>query len=64
VKDVTATVKEETERLDTAIRGTMDRVDQTAARVRSNVLAKTSRLVGFVRGVRLVIETILKTRAA
>jgi hypothetical protein len=64
VKDVTAIVKEETDRLDTAINSTIDRVDQTATRVRSNVLAKTSSLMGLVRGARVVIEAILKTRAA
>jgi hypothetical protein len=64
VKDVTAIVKEETDRLDTAINSTIDRVDQTATRVRSNVLKKTSSLVGLVRGARVVIEAILKTRAA
>jgi hypothetical protein len=64
VKDVTAIVKEETDRLDTAINSTINRVDQTATRVRSNVLKKTSSLVGLVRGARVVIEAILKTRAA
>ena len=62
VKVVTAKVKEETERVDHAIRTTMDRVDDTADRVRSNVREKTSRLVGFVRGLRVVIEGILHTR--
>jgi hypothetical protein len=64
VKDVTTIVKEETDRLDTAINSTIDRVDQTATRVRSNVMAKTSSLMGLVRGARVVIEAILKTRAA
>jgi hypothetical protein len=59
VKDVTAKVKEETDRVDHAIRATMDRVDDTADRVRSNVRAKTSQVVGFVRGLRVVIEGIL-----
>jgi hypothetical protein len=59
VKDVTAKVKEETDRVDHAIRTTMDRVDDTADRVRSNVRAKTSQIIGFVRGLRIVIEGIL-----
>jgi hypothetical protein len=59
VKDVTAKVKEETDRVDHAIRTTMDRVDDTADRVRSNVRAKTSQIIGFVRGLRVVIEGIL-----
>jgi hypothetical protein len=62
VKGVTEKVKEETERVDHAIRVTMDRVDDTADRVRANVRAKTSRIVGFVRGLRAVIEGILSSR--
>lgn len=61
VKGVTTKVREETERVDQAIRTTMDRVDDTADRVRSNVRAKTSRLVGFVRGARVAIESLLRT---
>jgi hypothetical protein len=63
VRDVTSRVKEETERVDSAIRSTIDRVDDTADRVRSNVRAKTSRVVGFVRGVRVAIETMLRQAA-
>ena len=59
VKDVTAKVKEETDRVDHAIRSTMDRVDDTADRVRSNVRAKTSQIIGLVRGLRVVIEGML-----
>jgi hypothetical protein len=59
LKDVSAKVKEETERVDHAIRATMDRVDHTADRVRSNVRAKTSRVIGIVRGVRAALEGML-----
>lgn len=59
VKGVTGTVKEETDRVDRAIRVTMDRVDDTADRVRANVRATTSRVVRFVRGMRAVVEGIL-----
>lgn len=62
VKGVTAKVKQETERVDQAIHHTMDRIDDTAARVRSNVRAKTSRLVGIVRALRVVIEGMLRAR--
>ncbi|HYM26100.1 MAG TPA: hypothetical protein VEU08_22940, partial [Vicinamibacterales bacterium] len=41
VKAVSSKVKEETERVDQAIRTTMDRVDDTADRARTNVRAKT-----------------------
>jgi hypothetical protein len=61
VKGVTLKVKEEADRVDQAIRTTMDRVDDTADRVRSNVRASTSRVVGFVRGLRVAIETMLHT---
>jgi pyrimidine operon attenuation protein/uracil phosphoribosyltransferase len=63
VKVVSAKVKEESERVDYAIRSTMNRVDDTADRVRTNVRAKTSRIVGFVRGARVALETML-SRAA
>lgn len=62
VKGVTAKVKEETERVDHAIRTTIDRVDDTADRMRWNVRAKTSRVVGFVRGLRVALEGLLTTR--
>jgi hypothetical protein len=63
VRDVTSKVREETERVDQAIRSTMERVDDTADRVRSNVRVKTSRVVGFVRGVRTAIEELLQARS-
>jgi hypothetical protein len=62
VKDVTAKVKEETERVDHAIHTTIDRIDDTAGRVRTNVRAKTSALVGFIRGARVAIEGLLAAR--
>ena len=62
VKDVTAKVKEETERVDHAIHTTIDRIDDTAGRVRTNVRAKTSALVGFIRGARGAIEGLLAAR--
>ena len=62
-KIVSARVREEAERVDTAIKTTMDRVDDTADRVRSNVRAKTSRIVGIVRGARVALEHILSSAA-
>ena len=59
VKTVTATVKEETERVDRAVHATMARIDDTADRMRSNVRAKTSAVVGFVRGLRAAMEGML-----
>ena len=60
VKGVTTRVKEETHRVDHAIRTTMDRVDDTADRVRANVRAKTSWLVGIIRGARVTLESFLE----
>jgi hypothetical protein len=62
VKGVTTKVKEETERVDQAIHTTIDRIDDTADRVRTNVRARTSRVVGALRGVRVAIESMLETR--
>ena len=56
VKDVSARVKAEADRVDTAIHSTMDRIDDTADRVRSSVRAKTNNIIGYVKGVRAAIE--------
>ena len=61
VSRVSAQVREETERVDHAIRTTMDRVDDTAERVRSNLRAKTSWVVGAIRGLRVAIEGVLRS---
>ena len=61
VKDVTAKVKQETERVDHAIHSTIDRIDDTADRVRSNVRAKTSAIVGALRGARTIVESMLRS---
>lgn len=59
VKGVSGKVREEAERVDQAIRTTMDRVDDTADRVRTNVRARTSRIVGFMRGVRAAVDNMM-----
>jgi hypothetical protein len=61
VSRVSAQVREETERVDHAIRTTMDRVDDTTERVRSNLRAKTSWVVGAIRGVRVAIDGVLRS---
>jgi hypothetical protein len=60
-KSVSARVKEETDRVDQAIRSTIDRVDDTADRVRSNVRAKTSWVIGTIRGLRVAFESAMHT---
>lgn len=59
VKAVTARVSQQTERVDHAISGTMDRVDVTAERVKGSVVEKVNQAVGIVRGVRAVIVSLL-----
>jgi len=59
VKDLSAKVKEEADRVDVAIHRTIERVDDTADRVRSTVRAKTSWVVGVIRGLRVAIEGVL-----
>jgi hypothetical protein len=61
VQRVSAQVREETERVDHAIRSTMDRVDDTAERVRSNLRARTNWVVGAIRGLRVAIEGVLRS---
>ena len=62
VRDVTAKVRQETERVDHAIHTTIDRIYDTAERVRWNVREKTSRVVGFIRGLRVALESVMATR--
>jgi len=59
VKGVTSRVSEEAERMDHAIRETIDRVDGTADRVRVRVRSRANRLVGLLRGIRTAIEVFL-----
>ena len=59
VKGITARVSQQTERVDHAITGTIDRVDDTAERVRAGVHDKVNQVAGMVRGVRAVIMSLL-----
>ena len=59
VQGITARVSQQTERVDHAITGTIDRVDDTAARVRAGLHEKVNRVAGVVRGVRAVIVSLL-----
>jgi len=59
VKTVTSRVAHQTERVDHAITGTIDRVDETAARVRAGVHDRVSQAAGVMRGIRAVIMTLL-----
>jgi hypothetical protein len=64
LKTVSATVRDETARVDHAIHRTIDRVDATARRMRTKVAVRSSPVVGLVRGVRVALETLLEDRPA
>ena len=59
VKSITARVSQQTERVDHAISGTIERVDDTASRVRAGVNDRVNQAVGVVRGVRAVLMSLL-----
>jgi hypothetical protein len=61
VKAVTARVNSEAERVDNAIHGTIDRVDNTAEHLKSSVRDKVNYAAGVVRGVRAAIVSLLQT---
>jgi len=63
VKTVTSRVSQQTERVDQAIHGTMDRVDETAERVRHSVRDKVNQATGVVRGIRAVVASVLSGAA-
>jgi len=56
VKDVTARVSNRTERVDAAIRSTMDRVDETAGRVRSTFSSRVNRVLTLVHAARAAVD--------
>jgi pyrimidine operon attenuation protein/uracil phosphoribosyltransferase len=61
VKTLTARVSEEAERVDHAIHGTINRVDDTAEHLKSTVREKVSYVAGVIRGVRAAIVSLLHT---
>src|SRR6476469_6229275 len=63
VKTVTSRVAHQTERVDHAVTGTINRVDETAARVRPGVFDRVNQAAGVVRGVRAVIMSLLHTES-
>lgn len=63
VKSVTARVSHQTERVDHAIAGTMDRVDETAERMKGTVRDRVNQAAGVVRGVRAVLMSLLSSEA-
>src|SRR4051812_22837876 len=63
VHTVTPRVAHQTERVDQAVTGTINRVDETAARVRTGVYDKVNQAAGVVRGVRAVIMSLLRSES-
>ena len=59
VKTVTAQVSHQTERVNHAISGTMERVDETAGRVTGSVWDKVNQAVGMARGIRAIVMSVL-----
>ena len=55
VRSVTASVSQQTERVQHAITGTMDKVDETAGRVKGTVHDKVQDVVGIARGIRAAV---------
>jgi hypothetical protein len=55
-------VREETERVDQAIHTTIGRNDDTADGVRSRVRAKTNRVIGIIRGLRVALDSVMAAR--
>jgi uncharacterized protein YoxC len=60
-QSIAARVNHQTERVDGAISGTIERVDETADRLKGRVRDKVSQWTGVVRGVRAVIASLLTT---
>jgi hypothetical protein len=63
VRAVTARVSTQTERVDHAIAGTIDRVDDTAERMKSTVREKVNQTIGVVRGIRAVVMSLLTSES-
>jgi phage-related minor tail protein len=61
VKTISSRVNQQTERVDQAINGTMDRVDETAERVKHSMRDKVNQAAGVVRGLRAVVASVLSS---
>lgn len=62
VKDVTSRVTMQTDRVDSAIRHTMERVDETAGRVRESVAERLHRVVALAQWGRGFFERLFHSR--
>jgi len=63
VHAVAESFRNDKERVQHAIRSTIDRVDDTAIRVRDEVRTRASWIIGTIRGVRRAVETVLRSES-
>lgn len=61
VQGLTSTVRNDRERVERAIRHTVDRVDDTAHRLKADMRARTSWLIGTIRGIRVALQDVLQS---
>ena len=61
VQAIAARVSHQTERVDHAITGAIDQVDETADRLKGSVREKVTQATGVVRGIRAIIASLLTT---
>jgi hypothetical protein len=59
VKRVTESVGAQTERVNSAISTTIDRVDETADRVKGSVRERINQAIGMARGIRAIVMSVL-----
>lgn len=64
VHAITARISQRTERVDHAISGTIERVDETAEHLAHRVRDKVAQATGVVRGIRAAIASVLTTDSA
>ena len=62
VKGITSRVAQQAERLDSALRITVDHADETMTRMRRAVAVRANRVIGVIRGVRVACDTFLQRR--
>ena len=60
LRDVTTRVSTRTERVDSVIQHTIDRVDETAWRLRSSVGSRLQRALTFIGAARAAIEGVFR----
>ena len=64
VHAITSRISQRTERVDHAISGTIERVDETAEHLVHRVRDKVAQATGVVRGIRAAVASVLTTDAA